>query len=69
MLKTEGVKRKISQNLEANKIFQIIPGVGKSLSQDFVDLGYKKLSELKNENPEEIYQNLNLQSCPVILNC
>ena len=44
--------------LKANKEFQIIPGVGKSLSRDIVDLGYKKINELKDENPEVMYQNL-----------
>jgi len=44
--------------MEASKEFQIIPGVGKSLSQDLVDLGYKKVTELKDENPETMYQNL-----------
>jgi len=38
--------------------FQTIPGVGKNLSQDLIDLGYKKINDLINENPEEMYQNL-----------
>ena len=45
-------------SLELNKEFQVIPGVGKSISQDFIDLGYRKVSELKDENPEIMYQNL-----------
>ena len=44
--------------LEANKSLQIIPGIGKSLSQDLVDLGYKKVSDLKDQNPEDMYQKL-----------
>jgi len=44
--------------MEASKEFQIIPGVGKSLSKDFVDLGYQKVNELKGESPEIMYQNL-----------
>lgn len=44
--------------MEALKEFQTIPGVGKSLSQDLVDLGYQKVNELKDENPEAMYQNL-----------
>ncbi|GJQ58816.1 MAG: pathogenicity locus [Candidatus Scalindua sp. AMX11] len=44
--------------MEPSKEFQIIPGVGKSLSKDFVDLGYQKVNELKGENPETMYQNL-----------
>ena len=38
--------------------FQVIPGVGKGLAQDLVDLGYTKVADLHDENPEEMYQNL-----------
>jgi hypothetical protein len=38
--------------------FQAIPGVGKSLAQDLVDLGYRKVADLRGENPEKMYQNL-----------
>lgn len=44
--------------MEPSKEFQTIPGVGKSLSKDFIDLGYQKVNELKDENPEIMYQNL-----------
>ena len=37
---------------------QTIPGVGKSLAQDLIDLGYHSVDELKSEDPEMIYQNL-----------
>ena len=37
---------------------QTIPGVGKSLGQDLVDLGYRTVDELKSEDPEKMYQNL-----------
>lgn len=40
------------------KEFQSIPGVGKNIAQDLVDLGYSKVEELRTENPEEMYQNL-----------
>lgn len=40
------------------KEFQAIPGVGKSIAQDLVDLGYRNVDELQSEDPEEIYQNL-----------
>ncbi|PCJ23718.1 MAG: pathogenicity locus [SAR86 cluster bacterium] len=45
-------------SIDASKEFQIIPGVGKSLSKDFVDLGYKKVNDLKGESPEAMYKNL-----------
>lgn len=41
-----------------NKELQVIPGVGKSIVQDLFDLGYRKVSDLKDENPEIMYQNL-----------
>ena len=44
--------------IEATKQLQIIPGIGKSLSQDLVDLGYRKVSDLSGETPETMYQNL-----------
>ena len=44
--------------MEASKEFQIIPGIGKNLSRDLVDLGYQKVNELKGENSETMYQNL-----------
>jgi Pathogenicity locus len=40
------------------KELQIIPGVGKSLSQDLVGLGYLKVADLKGETPENMYQRL-----------
>ena len=40
------------------KDFEIIPGIGKKLSQELIDLGYRKVSELSEEDPEIMYQNL-----------
>lgn len=40
------------------KDFQSIPGVGKSIARDLVDLGYSEVDELRSEDPEEMYQNL-----------
>lgn len=40
------------------KALQIIPGVGKKLSRDLVDLGYLKITGLRGENPEDMYQRL-----------
>ena len=37
---------------------QTIPGVGKSLARDLLDLGYRSVEELKSEDPEMMYQNL-----------
>jgi nucleotidyltransferase/DNA polymerase involved in DNA repair len=35
-----------------------IPGVGPSISQDLRDLGYRSVSALRGEDPEEMYQRL-----------
>ena len=42
----------------SNKNLQSIPGIGKSLSQDLIDLGYSTVDELKSEDPEMMYQDL-----------
>ncbi len=42
----------------AAKEFQNIPGVGKSMSRNLIDLGYKSVSDLKNSNPEKMYHKL-----------
>lgn len=58
MLKTNGNEIETPKNIEINKEFQTIPGIGKSLSKDLVDLGYRKIIDLKDENPETMYQKL-----------
>ncbi|MFC1781541.1 helix-hairpin-helix domain-containing protein [Planctomycetota bacterium] len=35
-----------------------IPGVGKSISRDFKDIGIKSVSDLIGKNPEKLYQKL-----------
>ncbi len=44
--------------MELLKEFQIIPGVGPNIAQDLVDLGYKSVEELRDENPEKMYREL-----------
>lgn len=38
------------------KDFQRIPGVGKSIAQDFWDLGFRAVAELRGQDPEELYE-------------
>lgn len=40
------------------KEFQVIPGVGPNIAQDFVDLGYKSVEDLRGENPGAMYKKL-----------
>ena len=37
---------------------QTIPGVGVTTAQDLRDLGIKKVEDLKNKNPEKLYDDL-----------
>jgi len=40
------------------KNLQEIPGIGKSIANDLFLLGYRSVLDLKNENPESIYDHL-----------
>jgi len=44
--------------MESINEFQTIPGVGKIMAQDLIDLGYREIAELRDENPEEMYLEL-----------
>ena len=37
---------------------QRIPGVGPSIARDLVDLGFKRIIDLKDANPEDMYELL-----------
>ncbi len=50
-----------TQKQEVLKEFRIIPGVGKSIAEDLWNLGLRSLSDLKEQNPEELYNALCLQ--------
>ena len=47
---------------EILKELQTIPGVGKRISYDLYKLGIKKVSDLRNKNPEKLYEKLCVQS-------
>lgn len=40
------------------KALQVIPGVGKSISEDLWQLGIRSVSDLKGKKPEELYSRL-----------
>ena len=35
---------------------QTIPGVGPSIAQDLLDVGFRRVSDLRRKNPEAIYE-------------
>jgi hypothetical protein len=41
------------------KKLQIIPGVGKSVSQDLYNIGIRKVSDLKGRDPQKLYDKSN----------
>lgn len=41
---------------EKNELVTIIPGVGKSISKNLYDIGIRKVSDLKGQNPEKLYE-------------
>ncbi len=43
---------------ESLKNLQTIPGIGKAMAEDLYNLGYRKVSDLKNEDPNKMYYNL-----------
>ncbi len=43
---------------EILKQLQIIPGVGKSIASDLLLLGIRSVSDLKNKNPQELYDKM-----------
>lgn len=55
--------------MELIKELQKIPGVGKSLAQDLIDLGYRGVEELHGEDPEAMYQSLCSLRCQHIDRC
>ena len=42
----------------ALKELQTIPGVGKTIAEDFWNLGLRKVADLKRQNPEKLYDRL-----------
>ncbi len=49
----------MNSKAENLKGFKRIPGVGKSIAQDFLDLGFNSSSELAGQNADELYDRLN----------
>ncbi len=47
-----------SQTSTALKDLQQIPGIGPSLARDLVDLGMRRVADLRRRNPERLYEQL-----------
>ncbi len=44
--------------MEPVQRLQVVPGVGKCLARDLVDLGYQNVEELRGQDPQQMYQSL-----------
>jgi predicted aspartyl protease len=42
------------------KLFETLPGIGRSIAEDLVDLGFVSFADLKKQKPEKIYEQLNI---------
>ncbi len=46
--------------------FRRIPGVGKSIAQDFIDMGFTSTTQLREQDPEKLYTDfMKLRGCYV----
>ncbi len=41
------------------KALTIIPGIGKSIAQDLINIGIKNVEDLKGKDPEKLYDQSN----------
>jgi hypothetical protein len=46
------------QECDSKYNLQIIPGVGPSIEKDLLEIGIRKISDLKGKNPERLYSKL-----------
>ena len=42
----------------ALKEFRTVPGVGRTIAQDFWNLGLRRIADLKKQNPQKLYDRL-----------
>ncbi|MCK6541533.1 helix-hairpin-helix domain-containing protein [bacterium] len=46
-----------------------IPGVGKSIAQDFWDMGFRSVGELAKKNPEKLYEDFCTRRGEIVDRC
>jgi len=44
---------------EAVRELMVIPGVGKSIAKDFLEIGIKSVEDLRDKDPETLYDRIN----------
>jgi hypothetical protein len=48
-------------NINELKELMVIPGVGKSIARDLIGIGIHKVADLKNKDPEILYNKSNIK--------
>jgi hypothetical protein len=48
------------KNMKVQSDLRKIPGVGKSIAQDFLDIGIQCVSDLEGKDPEKLYAKSNV---------
>jgi hypothetical protein len=48
----------VADRAAAIKALTVIPGIGKSLAADLLQLGYTQVAQLKGEDPQKMYERL-----------
>lgn len=61
--------KNLSEKSKAIKEFKKIPGVGDSIANDLWLLGFSKVSELQNQDPENLYEKLQEMANQKICRC
>ncbi len=54
----ETEERNINEIKGHIKKLQVIPGIGKILAKELIDLGYHEVEDLRGEDPNEMYKKL-----------
>jgi hypothetical protein len=54
--------KSVESKKEQLKELMQIPGVGKSIANDLINIGITKVSQLKNRNPEALYNKSNIHA-------
>ena len=54
---------------EILKAFQEIPSVGKAVAEDLWNLGFRANSDMKNKDPEELFNQLKAIQGPNVCRC
>jgi Pathogenicity locus len=58
-----------TQKSQILKEFRTIPGVGKSIAEDLWSLGLRSFADLKEQNPEALYEQLCVQQRTKVDRC